>query len=143
MSIDAIGATTPSQAIQTSAVSAVTADATAAFSSTAATNASGLGNFFQQFATDLQSLLTQTQAATSGTTSSATTTPADTTTQAAANQFVGQVAQVLGGGSGNAAPAPGATANGANTLATDIVRALQNYGAFANNPTAATISTIA
>jgi len=184
MSISAIGATTPSQAIQASSASAVTADATATFSNTAATNASGLGNFFQQFASDLQSLLTQTQAATTGsattgtttgtttagttntTTTTTGTTPADTTTQAAteqpsavhhhhhhgggggplqnaANQFVGQVAQVLGGGSGNATPAPGVTANGANTLATDIVQALQNYGAFANNPATSTVSTLA
>jgi hypothetical protein len=63
--------------------------------------------------------------------------------QNAANQFVGQVAQVFGGGSGNAAPAAGTTANGANTLATDIVQALQNYGAFATNPAASTVSTTA
>jgi len=62
-----------------------------------------------------------------------------------------QVAQAFGGGSGNAVPAAGTqaagsppagtTTNGANTLTTDIVQALQNYGAFANNPTASTIST--
>jgi hypothetical protein len=193
MSINALGATTPWWAAQASGASAVTSDAAAATSSTSATNATGLGNFFQQFAADLQSMLTQAQATTggattttaSGTTASGTTNPAtapppDTTTQDAttstateqtatqqpgavhhhhhhgggdgggggplqnaANQFVGQVAQVFGGGSGNAAPATGTTASGANTLATDIVQALQNYGAFASNPAASTVSTTA
>jgi hypothetical protein len=41
----------------------VTSDAAAAASGTAATNATGLGNFSQQFAADLQSMLTQLQAA--------------------------------------------------------------------------------
>jgi hypothetical protein len=63
--------------------------------------------------------------------------------QNAANQFVGQVAQMLGGGSGNPGPGSGTTANAANTLATDIVQALQNYGAFASNPAARTVSTTA
>ena len=193
MSISAIGGTTPWWATQASGA-AVTSDAAAASSSTSATNASGLGNFFQQFASDLQSLLTQVQATTGGTVATAApgtttqaatapgttnaattgtgTTPADTTTQAAtaqpeavhhhhhhhgggegggggnplqnaANQFVSQVAQALGGGSGNATPAAGTTANGASTLAADIVHALQNYGAFAATPAPGTVSTTA
>jgi len=184
MSISAIGSTTPWWAAQASGASAVPSDAAAATSSTAATNSTGLGNFFQQFAADLQSLLTQVQATTGGTTTATAvpgttvpgtptpaTPPADTTTQSAttepaaqqpgevhhhhhhhgrsgplqtaANQFVGQVAQALGGGFGNPGPGPGSgTGNVANTLATDIVQALQNYGAFAN-PAARTVSTTA
>ena len=64
MSINAIGAATPLLTTPAGGASAVTADAAAATSPTAATNASGLGNFFQQFAADLQSLLTQAQTGT-------------------------------------------------------------------------------
>ena len=67
MSINSIGAATPLLAAPTGGPSAVTADAAAATSPTAATNATGLGNFLQQFAADLQSLLTQAQTGTTAT----------------------------------------------------------------------------
>jgi hypothetical protein len=81
MSISAIGGTPPWRTGQASETSSVTSDAAAASSSTAATNATGLGNFFQQFAADLQSLLTQVQAtAAPGTTNPVATPPVATTT---------------------------------------------------------------
>jgi len=129
MSINAIGATTPWWAAQASAASAVTSDAAAASSATASTNASGLGNFFQQFATDLQSLLTQVQATSGGTTAPATTTPATTSAAATTADATSQTSTQQ--------------TNGASTLATDIVQVLQNYGAFANNPATSTVSTTA
>jgi hypothetical protein len=85
MSINAIGAATPLLTPPAGGASGVTADAAAAASPTAATNASGLGNFFQQFAADLQSLLTQAQ---TGTTATAPAANGGTT-------LAGDVAQAL------------------------------------------------
>lgn len=142
MSVSAVGAVTPWEFTQnpqtgTGATDTGTAsDAAAApvvgSSGTAATDATELGGVFQEFATDLQSMLVQLQgspasSATSDATATEVTGQAQTqqpsgahhhhhhhgsggdSAQSAGNQLVGEIAQLLGEASGSSASASGRT----------------------------------
>jgi hypothetical protein len=140
----------------------------ASSSTSSSANAADLSAVFQQFSTALQSMLGQP---TSGTNALPTASPADTaaatppngtsptspqqaggahhhhhhhgaggeSTQNAANQFVSQVAQLIDGG--NVATTAASTTG--STLAADVMRALQNYGAPSSQPSGSTVSTTA
>jgi len=134
-----------------------------ASNSTSTPNAANLASVFQQFSVDLQSMLTEAQATSPATgTTTASNATSDITgqpttqqpggvqhhhhhhhgggsAQSAANQFVSQIAQLVEGG--GASSTSGQTTG--NTLAADVMQALQSYGAFGSKQTTSTVSTTA